>query len=181
MRTISILVLTAVACGAALGQQSASYRLEEQTVNAGGHPAQGVTLASPSHHVLLDAVGEGVVATGQTSASYILDSGFVAAYPPPGEVRGLAFQPDRQTMTWQPERAAGTYNLYRDLLSALPGLGYGACQASAITGTSASDPQLPNGGAGFFYLVTVRNRVREEGTKGWASSGALRANPAPCP
>ena len=36
-------------------------------------------------------------------------------------------------------------------------------------------------GNGYFYLVTARNRLWEEGTKGSSSAGAQRANPAPCP
>ena len=30
-------------------------------------------------------------------------------------------------------------------------------------------------------LVTARNRLTEEGTKGFTSAGAQRSNPAPCP
>ncbi|PYT33187.1 MAG: hypothetical protein DMF52_16120 [Acidobacteria bacterium] len=43
----------------------------------------------------------------------------------------------------------------------------------------ASDPTIPP--QGFFYLITSRNRLDEEGIKGHASSGVERANPLPCP
>ena len=50
-----------------------------------------------------------------------------------------------------------------------------------VEGTSAVDAALPNPGAGFFYLVTGVSRLREEGTKGRTSAGAVRPNPLPCP
>ena len=36
-------------------------------------------------------------------------------------------------------------------------------------------------GACLFYLVTARNRLGEEGTKGYRSPGIERPNDAPCP
>jgi hypothetical protein len=43
------------------------------------------------------------------------------------------------------------------------------------------DPDPASIGQGYFYLVTAKNLIAEEGIKGRASSGSLRANPAPCP
>jgi hypothetical protein len=39
----------------------------------------------------------------------------------------------------------------------------------------------PSSGATFFYLATAKNRLGEEGTKGYRSSSVERPNPTPCP
>ena len=175
------LPLALAASGAAWGQQSASYRLRENVLNGGGHPEGGTVLSSAGYKIRLDAIGEGILGTGLASASFRLDAGFVSAYPPPDEVTGLRFAGDRVTLLWNPEKSTGHYNLYRDLLSTLSGLGYGACRQSPILGETTTDPQVPAMGAGYFYLATAVNRLREEGTKGRDSAGAERLNPAPCP
>ena len=99
--------------------------------------------------------------------------------PPPGEVQNQIWT-GNTAMVWDREASAGSYELYRDLLSALPG-GFGACQQNGIAAETAIDTANPPAGAGWFYLVTVRNGLHEEGTKGFQSSGAPRPNPAPCP
>ncbi len=162
-----------------LAQQSSSYKLSEQTFNAGGHPANGVVLASTSFTVRLDAIGGSFAGIGG-SGSYRADGGFTAAYPPPGEVLALSFL-DATTLKWRPERSAGVYSLYRGLLTGLSGLGYGDCQQHDLTTETAIEPGTPPTQDGWFYLVTVRNRLREEGTKGTNSAGAERLNPHPCP
>ena len=168
------------ACGAATAQTSPSFKLTEHTLNAGGHPAQGAALASASYHVTLDALGGPVARAGLASASFRADAGFVASYPPPGEVVGLRIAADKSTWSWNAERSVGSYNLYRDLLQALPGT-YGTCLQSALATNTWVDPSKPPLGKGWFYIVTARNRLREEGTKGRGSSGAERPNAAPCP
>jgi hypothetical protein len=45
----------------------------------------------------------------------------------------------------------------------------------------ASDTSTPSVGQGRFYLVSARNRLREEGPKGYSSNGIEQANPSPCP
>ncbi len=70
--------------GFVLAQQSASFKLEEHTFNAGGNPDQGAILTSASFRISLDAIGDAVAATGLTSASFQLDTGFLTGYPPPG-------------------------------------------------------------------------------------------------
>jgi len=102
-----------------------------------------------------------------------------ALCPPPGEVRNQIWT-DKTTMVWDHEPSLGTYNLYRDAISAMPG-GFGACLQSAIATESAIDTALPTVGAGWFYIVTARSNLGQEGTKGFQSSGAERSNPAPCP
>jgi hypothetical protein len=164
----------------ARAQTSASYALREQVFNGGGNPEGGTVLVSVSYRVRLDAIGEGVGGIGLASASYRQDGGFVVAYPPPGEVLDVRLDADKTMLSWLPESSVGTYNLYRDALSALAGLDYGACLVQEIAGESTSDADVPSAGAGYFYLVTAANRLYEEGTKGFASSSAEREG-AVCP
>jgi hypothetical protein len=165
----------------ALGQQSPNYKLGESTLNNGGNPQAGSFASSASYRITLDALGDGVAGSNQSSVSFRLDSGFVAAYPPPREVLGFRFTPPgRSSLAWDPERSAGTYNVYRALVSTLPGT-FGACFQSAIGGVSTTDSASPSSGAAYFYLVTAKNRLAEEGTKGYRSSGVERSNAAPCP
>jgi hypothetical protein len=174
-------VLTLLAAGHALAQSSASFRVAEHALNAGGDPSQGTSPYSTSFRVSLDAVGEGVVARGLSSASFRADGGFVSAYSPPGEVGGLRFGPGHANLSWDPESSVGDYAVYRDTVSSLPGLGAGACWQHGMTTVGVADPAVPSSGEGFFYVVTARNRLGEEGTKGFRSSGAERANASPCP
>jgi hypothetical protein len=88
---------------------------------------------------------------------------------------------DKTTLVWDSEKSVGTYDVYRALLSALSGLGYGTCLQNGLTTESATDGTSPAPGQGYFYLTTARNRLGEIGTKGLASSGIERANAAPCP
>ena len=169
---IMLTLTTALAIPAA-GQQSASYRLAEHVLNSGGRPLQGATAASASFHVSLDALGEDVNAAGLSSASFPMDGGFTVAYPPPGEVSGLLF-PNKQTLVWDPEKSAGDYNLYRDSLSSLSALGFGACQQQDVPGETTVDAAVPAAGGGYFYLVPVENSLGEEGTKGLRSDGFER-------
>ena len=92
---------------------------------------------------------------------------------------GLGFLADQQTLTWLRELVSTGYNVYSGPISHLPG-GYGFCAAAQVPGTSWSNATAPAPGSGWLYLVTGVNRLLEEGTKGHASSGAKRGNPAPC-
>lgn len=179
MRILTFLpVLLAVA--PVLAQSSAGFKLEEHVLNAGGHPADGTVLMSAGFRIRLDSIGEEIVRSGLSSASFRIDAGFAGSYPAPGEVLGLRFD-DRVTLVWNSERSVGIYNLYRDLLSSLSGLGYGDCQQQDLDTATATDPDTPPLADGFFYLVTAENRLREEGTKGLDSNDGERSNPAPCP
>jgi len=166
------LVLTAVGT-AALAQQSASFTLEEFTFNAGGHPESGTVLASSSFTLSLDALGEPVLGRDSSAHSFGLDGGFVSAYPAPGEVTGLRFL-DTVALDWNAHFAAGTYDLYRGLLSGIDGLGFGACQQRGLADSATTDGAAVPAGDGFFYLVTVENRLAEAGTKGMQSDGSER-------
>lgn len=176
-----VVALAAALTGSALAQESANFRLREWAFNAGGDPLAGRNAASAHYGITLDSVGDAIAAAGLASRSFRMDGGFVPAYPPPGEVTGLRLHPDRATLHFAPERSAGSYDLYRDLLTALSGGDTGACLQYGLQETNAIDASTPPGGNGWFYLVTVENRLSEEGTKGSRSDGSARPNPVPCP
>jgi hypothetical protein len=176
---LSVAIVLAVP-GLALAQASASYKLEEHVLNAGGRPAQGVASSSTSYRISLDSIGGSLAPDALSAASYRISIGFVSGYLPPGEVGGLSILADQETLTWSYDPASIAYNLYAGGLSTLPG-GYGTCAAAMVPDTSLTDLSTPPPRSGVFYLVTGENRLREEGTKGHASTGAERANPSPCP
>lgn len=173
------LLLVTVAMTPLTAQVSTSYKIEEHTFNAGGRPEDGAIASSVNYRISLDAIGDGVVGRGLSSASYAMDGGLVSAYPPPGEVQGLYFD-SPQLFSWTAERSVGTYNVYKDSFGALPG-GYGVCFDSGIAGTGAQELSTPSPGQGWFYLVTAKNRLAEEGSKGTSHDGSQRGNPSPCP
>jgi hypothetical protein len=179
MKPISVLALVALACLPARGQSSASYRLNEQSVNAGGDPRNGIVLVAPSYRVTFDSIGDPLAGAGWTSTNYRIEAGFPAALAPPGEVGGLGFVSSTM-LAWSPERSAQSYAIYRSTVDALD-VSTGDCFASYVTGEGAIDSSAPTVGSAFFYLVTSRNRLGEEGTKGFRSDGTERANPDPCP
>ena len=174
-----LIVLVLLLAFPAFAQESASYKLSEHVFNAGGHPADGVVLASATYHVTLDAIGDSVVGRDLTSTSYSMDGGFIPGYPPPGEVLGLHFT-DVETLVWHPERSVGVYNLYRGQVNGFDGTVYGSCseQDIAVTTTTDDDPVPEQNG--YYYLVTAENRLGEEGTKGVDTGGSERQGNA-CP
>jgi hypothetical protein len=180
MRRLLVLILVFVAAiGAARAQSSASYRLTDAVVNAGGDPLDGSFASSASHRIRLDALGQGVIGIGLSSAGFHLNAGFVGDYPPPAEVLNVRWS-TTATLVWDPEKSVGRYELYRDLISTLPG-GFGSCYQPGLTSESWTEPSSPPAGTGWFYFVTARNLLAEEGTKGFRSSGVERTNPSPCP
>jgi hypothetical protein len=175
-----LLVLTAIvllASAHAMAQTSASYKLTESTINSGGDPQNGIIVSSPSFRIKLDSIGDGLVGVGLASASFHVSGGFVGGYPPPGPVMGLNL--DSATLQWSPEPSAGVYEVYRGLMSSLPGT-FGTCFAGNVSGPTITDASNPAAGQAYFYLVTVRNRLAEEGPKGYQSNGTLEGNPSPC-
>ncbi len=180
---LRVILAGVVLSGTALAQTSTNFTLEEYTLNSGGTPSQGVNLTSASFSITLASIGDNVVATGLSSASFEADVGFDAAYPPPGEVAATcgAGEPclvftDSETLTWPAEPSAGVYNLYRDDT----GDGFGDCEEQDIAGTTTTDSSTPTAGNAFFYLATVENRLGEEGTKGFESDATERLG-AVCP
>lgn len=179
-RILTALAALLAACLPVVAQSSPSYALREHTLNAGGRPAEAVVAASASFKVTLDSIGGPVVARALSGASLRMAAGFDAAYAPPGEVMGLEFLADRQTLRWLDEAASTSYDVYASPLSTLPGA-FGGCAQSRVAGASWSDPVTPGPGDGRFYLVTGLNRLGQEGTKGWTSAGPERSNTSPCP
>lgn len=176
MKRTMIPALALLAALPALGQSSVSYTISDRTMNAGGHPADGAVISSGGpvgYRVTLDAIGDTVVVRGLQGGPYVMDASFAGCYPPPGEVSGMWFNDD-DNMEWHAEKSAGVYNVYRDLVSSLSGLGYGQCFDPGVTATTDSDTGMPAAGEGWFYLITAENRLGEEGTKGWRSGGAER-------
>jgi hypothetical protein len=178
IRTIGVGALLLLLSGSALAQTSTSFQLEEYTLNAGGTPSQGTEVVSASFRITVASIGDSVSVTGLGSASFQLDSGFEVAYPPPGEVGASCGAPgegclqftDVQTLAWPAERSAGAYDLYRDEIS----FGYGVCEQQDLGATTTTDLSVPSTGNAFYYLVTVENRLAEEGTKGFLSVGSER-------
>jgi hypothetical protein len=168
--------------GVCLAQTSASFSLEEHVLNAGGAPGAGIELASASFHMTLASIGDAVAMTGLASASFQAELGFDVAFLPPGEVAagcsGLAGSClvflDPQTLVWPPEKSAGVYNLYRDRIQNLTSLNYGGCASQHLPLPMATVSETVAPGDGYFYLVTVENRLGEEGTKGFRHGGIER-------
>ncbi len=178
---VAAAALLVIGCSLApvVAQQSASYSVESQTLNFGGHPHKGVAGSSPAYRMSSDALGDSVAGVAMSSLSFRLDSGMVSAYAPAGEVTGLRF--DAQGgMQWDAVLHAVSYQVYRGPLTDLPG-GYGSCVAAGITEPAWNDPNAPAAGTGDFYLVTASNRLDEEGSSGVTSAGQSRAPGTPCP
>jgi len=175
----SVAVLAAQFVPAA-AQQSASFRLEEHALNAGGRPAEAVVGSSANFRVTLESIAGPISHLTATSASFRGEGGFVPPLRPPGEVRELRL-PGPDQLTWAGERSVGTFELYRDALGAVGVDPYGVCLQNDITGTTAQDPETPATGAGYLYLVAAVNRLGERGTLGQASSGQTREPSSACP
>ncbi len=182
LRGLTLSILAALVALPGFAQQSASYRLDEHTFNAGGRPLGGSIAASASYKVSLDAIGAPVALAGALSSpGHRMEAGFVPVYRPPGEVRWITMGADKQTLSWTPEPTVGDYSLYRGSLSALDGTSWGSCLESGVTGTSTIDSTIASAGNGFYYLVAARNRLGEEGTLGETSAETTRWPAAACP
>jgi len=173
-----LLAIAALSASPAAAQQSASYQVSGHSFGAGGSAAMPLT--SPSYGVSLGSLGGSGAASTMTSPSYSAAGGFAASYPPAQEVHGLRFA-GATLLTWLPEPSGGIYNLYRDLISAVTGGGYGLCDQQNLADEQATDADLPPSGDGYFYLVTAENLLGQEGIKGRDSGGFVRPNPSPCP
>ena len=67
-RTWILVALLWAAGGVAVAQQSTSFKLEESTLNAGGHPSGGTVMTSAGFRMSLDAVGDAALATVSAAA-----------------------------------------------------------------------------------------------------------------
>ena len=81
---------------------------------------------------------------------------------------------------WTPEPSAGSYSLYRGLMSGLFAPGFGSCEQQGLTDPTTTDTDTVPMADGYFYLVTVDNLLHEEGPKGLLSDGTQREG-AVCP
>lgn len=180
MRVVPTLLLV-LGVASVQAQEGARFKVTEHARNSGGSPAAGSIVASPRFEVDPSSIGDGVTRHSLLGARFNGEAGFSLGFRPAGEVLGLSIGADRRTLSWAPEPSVGDYHVYRDSIGALPGLGYGTCLAGDIQTTTHDDPEIPDEGEGYFYLVTAANRLHREGTKGMSSAGTPRANPAPCP
>ena len=182
MTIVRALVWLALASApvAALAQSSASYMISDHAFNCGGGPRGFLVPTSASYQITLDSIGEMVTGTSLAGGSFRLEGSLASAHRPPGEVLGLDFTDDT-TLEWDAEPSIGEYQVYRDHLSLLTGGSTGVCLWWNVTAPIAVDSASPVAGQAYFYLVTARNRLDEEGTKGFRSDGWERPNPAPCP
>ena len=169
----------ALSCLTAGELQSPSFRVERYVFNAGGAATATRAPSSTGFRVVPNAIGDPARGSDPTSASFHVSAGFVTTYRPPGEVHDLRFR-DAATLEWSPEESAGSYNLYRSQL-ADAGEGAGPCLATDVTDPGFDDTDPVPAGNAFLYLVTVVNRLAEEGTVGTTSDGEERARTSPCP
>jgi hypothetical protein len=78
---------------------------------------------------------------------------------PPAEVERLHVEPEdgggsgASRVLWDPAARAAVYDVSRAALEDLDGRDYGPCLADDLLGTELIDPDLPEGGGGFGYLV----------------------------
>ena len=179
MNRNAIWLAVALLAAPGLSKESPRFKLEESSFNSGGGLAASALPSSARFSISLHALGDGVSRRALRSPGYRMDAGFAWAYPPPVEVQRLRFA-DEHTLEWEPERSGGTYSLYRDSIGNLAGLGFGDCEQTGLAGESATDTADVPAGDCFFYLVTARNRLGEEGTKGYRSDGSERTGTV-CP
>lgn len=175
----TVLLLSSFLFFQAFAQESSNYKLKEHAFNQGGHPYAGTILTAPNFKISIGSIGDIADRSQLNSDSFSMYVGFVSSFPPPGEVGGLHFLSDHVTLVWNPEKSKGDYNLYRGILSELSD--YGTCLEYDIpteTTVDSEEPSLLE--IGYFYLVTVKNRLDEEGTKGYSSDDE-RSNDYPCP
>lgn len=179
-RCTGVALLLAAVPGVAVAQTSASYSLTEHTFNMGGRPADGATASSASFQISLDALGEALIRSGLSSASFSMDGGLLPALAPPGEAMHLIFA-DRETLEWDAHAAATVYHLYRDSLDTLSDVHAGTCEQQDLPASTTVDSANPTQGVAWFYLVTVENRLGQEGTRGANDAGVERADTGVCP
>ncbi len=180
-RLAVLTIALALTFSAVHAQSSTSFKLVESALNSGGTPvsATGSSLSSLNFQITLSSLGEGLIGPSLSSASFRVDSGFSQGLLPATETNGLIFAA-KDTLVWDVNLSAGSYNLYRGLHSNLAGLGFGQCEQQGLTGSGTTDADPVPLGDAYFYLVTVENRLGEEGTKGSQSDGTKRLGNA-CP
>lgn len=101
----------------------------------------------------------------------------------PAEIPTLEVSTPPVTLTWtSAQESAGpatVYDVLRGSLNSFPVGTADACFASGVTLPSASEPEIPQPGTGFYYLVRGRNALGD-GIYGYDGSGAVLVSFA-CP
>ena len=161
-------------------QSSTSFQIEESAFNAGGHPNGGTMMTSATYRITLDSLGEAIDGATVASASYSMQGGMVTAYAAPGEVDNLLFT-GKDALDWGAHTSADVYHLYRQQSGLLPSAYAGACEEPDIPQSATSASGAPPSGAVWFYIVTAENRLGEEGTRGFESTGSERPEAGACP
>ena len=77
MKRTIVLLLSLMLSGAAMAQESASYKIELHAFNAGGHPMDGFVVSSATYELRLGAIGESVTILDGSSGSFRVSGGFV--------------------------------------------------------------------------------------------------------
>ncbi len=95
-----------------------------------------------------------------------------------GEVQGLRLEGAR--LHWEPEQGSESYDVYRGELGAPALVALAACRVAGLVVTFYEDPDLPQPGDGFFYLVG-RVAGGSKDTLGFRSDGTERVVNQPCP
>ncbi len=100
-----------------------------------------------------------------------------------GSILDLRIKQDRETLVWRAEAGGLLYNIYRGLFEGLQTGLFGTCLGSVdatVAGSEFGDPQEPEAGEGFIYLVTQQTSEGEQ-SLGFSREGLERVNAAPCP
>jgi PKD repeat protein len=109
----------------------------------------------------------------------------------PDAITGLILEPDRTTLTWNPDPKATAYDVARGELGGLQATGgdFAAvteCLDNVLV-AQTTDPDVPDPGEAFFYLVRGLNCLPETGTYDAATTGshaprdlALQGNGVAC-
>ena len=103
----------------------------------------------------------------------------------PAEIASLSVSRGSGTvssLSWTQAAGTDAYRVTRGFLRAFTSGDYGSCLAQGLFGTTFDDPDLPQAGGGFFYLVAGENFDCGAGPTGRLSDETERANsnPAAC-
>jgi hypothetical protein len=138
--------------------------------------------------VVADLGGSARIVDGDDDGDPAVDMG--AHEYPHGNV--LSLGPDGSTVRWLRFGGAQVYHVYRGDLAGLadddddgwPDGGYGECMNHLDPDPSDTvflDPQLPDPGDGFFYLMSIVDALGGESFLGTDSTGRPRQIASPCP
>jgi hypothetical protein len=189
------------------GQSSDFFEVEGESVSLGPHPIR-VVVTDTTADVRQDPLGlleserswtltvtcDGSAAEYDTDGDGICEQGLggrdcddtlASVWALPGEVTGLDFSADGQTLSWNaPEEPGGSPGsiAFDTLRSEDPASFTAAVCIESDDGSdrSAIDPQLPPPGAVWGYLVRADNACPGEGSLGRTGGGEIRAGSS-CP